>query len=89
LPRPLGLLRQDGLGGFTPSGSLVQGPGPRSLATLRLHVGGQLLRLTEETAAASVLRSLALVICHRPRLRDSGVHVQIRLRSEALFDGCV
>jgi hypothetical protein len=72
VPRSEGLLRQDGLGGFTPGGSLIRGPGPRGLATIRFHVSAQLLRLAEETAAPPVLRSLALVTRRRPRLREMG-----------------
>jgi hypothetical protein len=35
-----------------------------ALPPARLDVRRQLLRLAEETAAAAVLRSLALVVCH-------------------------
>jgi len=46
----------------------MRSPDLRSLPSLRLHGGSQLLRLAEEAAAPSVLRSLALVMRHRLRL---------------------
>lgn len=87
--RPQRPLRQDGLGDFPAGGSLVRHPSSRGLATFRLHVGGQLLRLTEETAAPSMLRSLALVMCHRSRLRETSAHVSIGLGRSAAFDSDV
>src|SRR3954452_14366299 len=46
----------------------MRDPIKAALAPFRLHVGGQLVRLAEEAAASTMLRSFPLVVRHASRL---------------------